>query len=132
MSKVYTLLFAAIFMLCITGNAQVSVTATAGTTGPTSYTTLKAAFDAINAGTHKGAITVAISGNTTEAEPLQSMPMRHRQLYSHYCNIIRSICHYLQYCHTTDQPQWSYQCNNRWNKRFAAGEYQYHRKCHQL
>ncbi len=46
--------------------AQVSVTATAGTTGPTAYTTLKAAFDAINAGTHNGAITITISANTTE------------------------------------------------------------------
>lgn len=47
-------------------NAQVSVTATAGTTGPTAYTTLKGAFDAINAGTHRGAVTVNINGNTTE------------------------------------------------------------------
>lgn len=46
--------------------AQVSVTATAGTTGPTAYTTLKGAFDAINAGTHQGAVTITISGNTTE------------------------------------------------------------------
>ena len=47
-------------------NAQVSVTATAGTVGPTSYTTVKLAFDAINAGTHQGAITIGISANTTE------------------------------------------------------------------
>ena|GEM_PF-951585 len=46
--------------------AQVSVTATAGTTGPTAYTTLKFAFDAINAGTHQGAIVVSITANTTE------------------------------------------------------------------
>ena len=46
--------------------AQVSVTATAGTTGPTAYTTLKGAFDAVNAGTHQGVITIAITGNTTE------------------------------------------------------------------
>jgi hypothetical protein len=32
--------------------AQVSVTATAGTIGPTSYATLNAAFTAVNAGTH--------------------------------------------------------------------------------
>ena len=31
------------------------------------YGTLKAAFDAINAGTHTGTITISISGNTTEA-----------------------------------------------------------------
>ncbi|MFM2207317.1 MAG: hypothetical protein RL213_1292, partial [Bacteroidota bacterium] len=47
-------------------NAQVSVSATAGTTGPTSYTTVSAAFAAINAGTHQGAITIRIVGNTTE------------------------------------------------------------------
>lgn len=46
--------------------SQISVTATAGTTGPTSYTTLKGAFDAINAGTHQGAITISVTGNTTE------------------------------------------------------------------
>ena len=46
--------------------AQVSVTATAGTTGPTTYTTLSNAFTAVNAGTHQGAITISIVGNTTE------------------------------------------------------------------
>ena len=52
--------------LALPGYAQVSVTATAGATGPSPYTTLKGAFDAINAGTHRGAITVSITGNTTE------------------------------------------------------------------
>jgi hypothetical protein len=47
-------------------NAQLSVVATVGTTGPTSYTTLKDAFDAINAGTHAGAIIINVNGNTTE------------------------------------------------------------------
>ncbi|MBS1494678.1 MAG: T9SS type A sorting domain-containing protein [Bacteroidetes bacterium] len=46
--------------------AQVDVS-TGG--GPTTYTTLKAAFDAINAGTHTGAITISITANTTEAGP---------------------------------------------------------------
>jgi len=46
--------------------AQVSVTATAGTMGPTTYTALNAAFAAINAGTHQGAISILITGNTTE------------------------------------------------------------------
>jgi len=46
--------------------AQVSVSASAGTTGPSAYTTLKGAFDAINAGTHGGAVVVTLSGNTTE------------------------------------------------------------------
>lgn len=45
--------------------AQVNLTATAGT--PTgSYTTLGAAFSAINAGTHQGVITIDITASTTE------------------------------------------------------------------
>ena len=47
--------------------AQVSVTATAGTTGPSTYATVKDAFDAVNLGTHQGAITVSLTGDTTEA-----------------------------------------------------------------
>lgn len=47
-------------------SAQVSVTSSAGTTGPSSYTTLNSAFNAINAGTHQGVINIAITGNTTE------------------------------------------------------------------
>ncbi len=46
-------------------NAQISLTATAGTATGT-YTTLKAAFDAINGGLHQGAITINVTGNTTE------------------------------------------------------------------
>ena len=46
--------------------AQISVTATSGTVGPTSYTTLKGAFDAINLGTHKGDIVIKVNGNTVE------------------------------------------------------------------
>jgi hypothetical protein len=45
----------------------VTVTASAGTPGPTDYPTLKAAFDAINAGTHQGVINIFILGDTTEA-----------------------------------------------------------------
>jgi hypothetical protein len=46
-------------------NAQVELTATEGsTTG--SYATLNEAFGAINAGTHKGAIAIVITANTTE------------------------------------------------------------------
>lgn len=48
--------------------AQVDVTATAGTANA-SYTTLKGAFDAINAGTHQGVIGIGLSGNTTETAP---------------------------------------------------------------
>jgi hypothetical protein len=51
---------------CVSAAAQnVNVTATAGTAAA-SYTTLKGAFDAINAGTHQGAITVNIALNTIE------------------------------------------------------------------
>ncbi len=53
-------------LLTVPVSAQVSVTATAGTAGPVSYTTLKGVFDAINAGTHQAAVTVAITGDTTE------------------------------------------------------------------
>ncbi|HEV7472435.1 MAG TPA: DUF4214 domain-containing protein [Pyrinomonadaceae bacterium] len=45
----------------------VTVTATTGTVGPTDYPTVKAAFDAINAGTHTGVINIFILGDTTEA-----------------------------------------------------------------
>src|ERR1051325_2151986 len=44
----------------------VTVKATAGVLGPTDYPTLKAAFDAINAGTHQSLITIWILGNTSE------------------------------------------------------------------
>lgn len=50
------------------GPSPVTVTATAGTPGPTGYPTLKAAIDAINAGTHQGAISVAIGSSTTETD----------------------------------------------------------------
>jgi hypothetical protein len=68
MSKLYSKIITGFFiLLCsFTAGAQVSVTATVGTTGPTTYTTLKLAFDAINAGTHRGVITVSLTGNTTE------------------------------------------------------------------
>jgi len=49
-------------------SAQVDVTATAGTLNA-SYTTLKGAFDAINAGTHQATITIGISGDTAETAP---------------------------------------------------------------
>lgn len=46
-------------------SAQVSVTATLGTTTG-SYTTVKAAFNKINDGTHKGDIAIKLSASTTE------------------------------------------------------------------
>jgi len=55
------------FFICLPAHisAQVSVTATSGTaTG--SYTTLKAAFDKINDGTHRGIIAIKLSAGTKE------------------------------------------------------------------
>ena len=67
MKKLY---FLALLLFCSflpwISNAQISVTATAGTLGPTTYTTLNAAVLAINAGTHQGAIKVSVTANTTE------------------------------------------------------------------
>ena len=63
------MLAAAIVCTGFTAQAQISVTATAGVLGPTAYTTLDAAFIAINAGTHQGAITVDVNANTTEVGP---------------------------------------------------------------
>lgn len=48
-------------------SAQVSVTATGGTLGPTTYTDLTTAFTAINGGTHTGSITVAVTASFTQA-----------------------------------------------------------------
>lgn len=58
------LILSLIFIGITNGNAQVTVNPGAG-----SYTTLKGAFDAINAGTHTGAITIDVSGDTTETAP---------------------------------------------------------------
>ena len=63
-SKQGVMLAAAFAFVCVHHNLQaqnVSVNPGAG-----SYATLKDAFDAINAGTHTGAITIDITGNTTE------------------------------------------------------------------
>ena len=46
----------------------VEVEATAGTPGPTSYPTLKAAFDAINAGTHQGSVAIEICVRTSSSD----------------------------------------------------------------
>lgn len=64
--KVRHIMFFVLTMIAFQVQSQVSVTATAGTTGPTSYTTVNAALAAITAGTHQGRITITISGNTTE------------------------------------------------------------------
>jgi trimeric autotransporter adhesin len=54
----------------IVASAQVNVNPGAG-----SYTTLKGAFDAINLGTHTGAVTVDIVGDTTEVAVLAAPSM---------------------------------------------------------
>ena len=64
MRKIYLLLVLTFFS--VVSFSQVSVTATSGTAGPTSYATVSDAFAAINAGTHKGAVTITINANTTE------------------------------------------------------------------
>ncbi len=69
MFKALTLI-AVIFFGISNANAQVSLTATAGVTGPTAYTNLRLAFNAINAGTHGGAITITIGpAGCTETAP---------------------------------------------------------------
>ena len=50
----------------IATQAQISVTATLGTPGPTAYTSLNAAITAINAGTHMGVINISVTANCTE------------------------------------------------------------------
>ena len=70
MNKIFTYLFlTAIIAISFaqSANAQVDVTSTGGTPSA-SYTTLKSAFDAINAGTHTLVITIGISANTTETD----------------------------------------------------------------
>lgn len=64
MKKIYFIYFFA--LLCMGARAQVSVTATAGTPGPSSYTTLQDAVLSINNGVHQGDITIIVSGNTSE------------------------------------------------------------------
>ena len=51
--------------MAVSAFGQVDVNATAGTASA-SYTTLREAFTAINAGSHQGAIVVSITANTTE------------------------------------------------------------------
>ncbi len=53
-------------VLQVTVSLPVSLTASSGTTTG-SYNTLKGAFDAINAGTHRGVIEIKINANTTES-----------------------------------------------------------------
>lgn len=72
MRKVYPtsvrtmLLFAVIFIISIFSFKHADAQNVTVNPGAGSYATLKDAFDAINAGTHTGAITIDIVGNTTE------------------------------------------------------------------
>jgi hypothetical protein len=66
-----TYILSLLLSLSIFANAQnVNVIATHATTSGT-YPTLKAAFDAINAGTHKGGIDITIVNNTVETATAQ-------------------------------------------------------------
>ncbi|MBN2728656.1 MAG: T9SS type A sorting domain-containing protein [Bacteroidales bacterium] len=56
--------FCLLFALPLTSLAQVHI-------GASEYSTVKAAFDAINAGTHTGAITITLSGSTSETAKAQ-------------------------------------------------------------
>ena len=44
----------------------IQVNATQANQGPTCYASLREAFNAVNAGTHKGAITISVNGSTSE------------------------------------------------------------------
>jgi hypothetical protein len=79
------LLFFILFSIdCMQG--QVSVVGTTAGTTAVNYATLNAAFGAINAGTHKGAITVTITGNTTE--PAIAIPLLKSATPSSYSSIL--------------------------------------------
>lgn len=66
MNRFITLLIA-ICLASLTSVAQVSVTATGGTLGPTLYTNFTTAFTAINSGTHTGSITVQVTASFSES-----------------------------------------------------------------
>ena len=68
MKKIYLLVVLFLFAKVY---GQVTVTATGGTVGPTPYTNLKGAFDAINVGTHTGQITINILASTVELATAQ-------------------------------------------------------------
>jgi GEVED domain/PKD-like domain len=81
-----TLLLATMVVGAGSAWAQVSVTASAGTVGPTVYTTVNAAFTAINAGTHQGAIVINVTANTTE--PATPIPLLKSGAPSVYTSIL--------------------------------------------
>ncbi|MFZ4590837.1 MAG: T9SS type A sorting domain-containing protein [Ignavibacteria bacterium] len=64
--SIFLLLVTVMFTVMFVHTSYAQITKTVGTTG-SDYTTLKAAFDAINAGTLTGSVTLQIIANTTEA-----------------------------------------------------------------
>lgn len=69
MKRIYLITFGLLLSVTTISKAQVTVNG-----GPTAnYTSVNAAFTAINAGTHFGAITIDITGNTTE--PTTPVPL---------------------------------------------------------
>ena len=70
MKKIYKRIILAVvsIMASTVVFAQVTVNATGGV-ATASYISLRLAFNAINAGTHTGSITIGISANTTETAP---------------------------------------------------------------
>lgn len=64
------------------GVGSIEVQATSGTVGPTGYSTLKEAFDAVNVGTHQGEITMDVCGNTIETATASMNASGGSSLYS--------------------------------------------------
>lgn len=69
MKTLITILLLQLFALPAFADGNITVNATSGSSG-TTYTTLKAAIDAINAGTHKGDVTILVNANTTESSAM--------------------------------------------------------------
>lgn len=67
---------AALLLLTTRLMAQVQVTATAGTLGPINYSSMGAAFAAVNSGTHQGVISILITSSYTEPAPSTTSPLR--------------------------------------------------------
>ena len=62
------LVCACVLAMVSLAQGQIDVSSSGGTS-PVSYTTLGAAFSAINAGVHTDSISIAVTGNTTETAP---------------------------------------------------------------
>ena len=84
MKKFY--LFSLLALLSIFSQAQVTITATAGTTVPTNYATLQEAVASINNGVHQGIITATLTANTSEV--LTSNFVESGTLSANYTSIV--------------------------------------------